>query len=739
MAVRTTRNNIIKGLSIGALALAAALSHEGLRAQANVIITKIAAPVTDTGIALAPAHASAVLTPSAQSAWGGARTGKEATLSDRVANYRIAATLDPVKHTVTGRQQLTWRNRSAVEVRSVYVHLYMNAFEGGGSTYYTEQRTGISGPRQEVDVKKGEWGHIQLRRVMQGAFPVGHAFVQPDNGPATDRTVVRFDLPAAVAPGASTTLDIDFLTQLPRAVARTGYVGTYHLVGQWFPKIGVLELPGERGATAPRWNVHEHHRESEFYADFGSYDVSITAPKDYVIGATGELAGAPVEKNGMLTHRYVQGDVHDFAWTAAKRSAVLQGSWSAAGSPAVKLSVIYPPDMAASAAPAMKAAKDALAYFSRTLGPYPYRTFTVVVPPHNADATAGMEYPTFVTVVGKTEVAPDSSAAGELDLVTIHEFGHGYFQGILASNEVEEPMLDEGLNNYWNNRMLRERKQKLFIAPGPLAALGINPAFAMFDLERVGTPREEPADPVGQNAWERLQGAGPAYTRTATMMRDLEARLGQPVMERAMREYYQRWKFRHPSAADLRETLAEVSGQRAVIEAVFAQQVYATHKIDDRVDKFSSVEELPQRGMVGPGGQRVEEDQAALDQRIDSLRAAFKKAHPDAKNGEGAFPFRTSVTLRRRGAAVPQTILVKFADGSSETASWNDGTRWQRYTWIKPVRAVSVQLDQQRLHYLDTSKLDDSLTLKADPVASRRWGGDFAALFNMILSLIAAV
>ena len=159
--------------------------------------------------------------------------------------------------------------------------------------------------------------------------------------------MVRLDLPAPVAGGASTTLDIDFLTQLPRVVARTGYFGSFHLVGQWFPKIGVLELPGERGATAPRWNVHEFHLNSEFYADFGNYDVRLTVPKDYTVGATGELQGAPVEKNGMVTRRYVQGDVHDFAWTADNRSATpLEDTWTGPGSPSVKLTVIYPPEYA---------------------------------------------------------------------------------------------------------------------------------------------------------------------------------------------------------------------------------------------------------------------------------------------------------------------------------------------------------------------------------------------------------
>lgn len=725
---------VIKALSITGLFLGCAASI------AQVTITRIPTPVTDSGIALAPARPKAVTTPSAPDAWGGPRTGKEATLSDRVVDYRINATLDPVRHTVDGKQKLTWRNRSSVEVRSVYMHLYMNAFESAGSTFFTEQRYGQSGFREDVATNKGEWGHIELRRVMQGAAKVSWAFVQPDNGPQTDHTVVRLDLPAPVAPGASTVIDIDFLTQLPRVVARTGYFGTYHLVGQWFPKIGVLELPGERGATAPRWNIHEHHQQSEFYADFGNFDVRLTVPKGYTVGATGELQGAPQEKNGLVTHHYVQGDVHDFAWTADKRSAKpLQDSWTGIGSPKVAITVIFPPEMAASAAPAMKAAKDSLTYFSNTLGPYPYKTVTVVIPPYNASESGGMEYPTFFTATGHTKVEPKTLAEFDLDFVTIHEFGHGYFMGILASNEVEEPMLDEGLNEYWNHRMLRERQQDVHVTTPFLKAIGFTPSFKGFDLERGGGPHEEPSDALAFSAFERLQGIGPVYVRSATMMRDLEARLGKDTMERAFKEYYRRWKFRHPSLADLRETLADVSGQRAMVEALFAQQVYAPVKIDDRVDKFSSIEELPQRGSRQQKGMWVEEDQDALDKRIDAVRDAWEKAHPQARDGEGPFPYRTSVTLRRRGMPVPQTVLVKFADGTSETVIWDNDARWQRFSWVKPSKAVSVQPDPLRSHYLDVNKLDDTRTLKSDGSASRRWSGDFSAIVTILLSLIASI
>lgn len=711
--------------------------NEGVR------VVPIPAPDIDSGIALARADAAAVTVPSAANAWGGPRSGKEATLSDRVVDYRIDATLDPIKHTVTGRQQLTWKNRSGQSVRSVYLHLYMNAFESAGTTFFSEQRRRGGDGRAARDVKEGQWGHIALNKVTQGGARVDWAFVHPDNGPAQDHTVVRLDLPAPVAGGASTTLDIDFLTQLPRLISRTGYYDSFHLVGQWFPKIGVLELPGERGATAPRWNVHEFHASSEFYADFGSYDVRITTPKGYTVGATGEQQGATVDKDGWQTRRFVQGDVHDFAFTADKNTAPpLTGSWSGPGSPPVKLTVLYPPEFASSAAPALQAAKDALTYFSSTLGPYPYKTVTVVLPPHNADEAAGMEYPTFFTAESYRDVRPGTFTRYLLDGVTIHEFGHGYFYGILASNEFEEPVLDEGMNEYWDARMLRARGYAVHAATPLTQMLGIAPTFKPFDLERLAAPREEPADAPGQNAWNRLQGIGPVYTRSATALRDLEAQIGSEALERAMKAYYQRWKFRHPSVADLRESLAESSGQRAIVEAVFAQQIYRTAKVDDRIDTFTSVEQLP-----GPGTQPVkgggwrEINQEALDKQIEATRKAWRQQHPQrsASQAGGPYPFETTLTVRRRGAPVPQTILVRFADGSTETAHWDGAENWKRFSWTRPARAVSAELDPRRLHYLDVNKLDDSRTIDADTRASRRWGADLAALFQLLVAMLANV
>lgn len=717
-------------------------------ASAKTPVTPAARPVaaaapasTCAAIPLAAANAAHVRTASTADAWGGPRAANAATLSDRVVDYSIDATLDPDKHTITGKQTLIWRNRSEQPVCSIYVHLYLNAFEGPGSTFMTEKRASASGFRSNVSTGDGEYGYIRLDRVQQGGAAAKWTFVQPDNGPKTDRSVVRIDLPQPVAPGASTTLDIAFFDQLPRVVARTGYYGSFHLVAQWFPKIAVLELPGERGATAPRWNAHEFHLHSEFYADYGSYDVRLTVPKGYTVGATGRETGAPVERAGKVTHRYVQHDVHDFAWTADRRYAKpLVRTWNGPRGP-VEVRVLFHPEYASNAEPVAQATIDSLAYFSRTLGPYPYKTATAVVPPYGAAEAGGMEYPTFFTADSTSEVAPGSLGRFMLDFVTVHEFGHGYFYGILGSNEFEEPMLDEGMNEYWDQRMMTERNQVLNLTSAWLGALGVGTHIRPFDMERLSASLGDPADPLGDNSWSRMSSAsyGTVYSRTATAMRQIEMLVGTPALERAMKLYYERWKFRHPSLADLRDALAEGTGRADIVIPAFDAYVYGTGKTDDRIASMSSTELLPRPGYHPQNGTLVMRDSKTTDKQIADARAAWKKAHPNAKPGTGPFPFHTVIMVRRNQVKPPQVLRVTFADGSHRDLAVTSQESWQRFVLDTPVKAVSAQLDPDNRIRMDANKLNDSYRIEPDPTASRRWFGDYAALLQAVFTLLATV
>ena len=699
-----------------------------------------APPLTDDdGIAVAGASAGAVRVPSSDAAWGGVRAGG----AERVADYDLTATLDPDQHTVVGHERLTWHNRSDLPVRSLYFHLYLNAFESSGSTFFTELSR-YGGFRSGVKTRKGEWGYTELLKIMAQGKPARWEFVHPDGGPSTDHTVVRVVLAEPVPAHATAVLELDFRDQLPRLVARTGYFGRFHLVAQWFPKLGVLELPGERGATSPRWSCHELHLHSEFYADFGDYTARITVPRGFQFGSVGEETAAPQETPQGVVHTVAQADVHDFAFTAWDQFAPPLEGTALGGR--VKVKTLYPPEMAEAGRISQQATIDAIGYFSRTLGEYPYRQVTCVVPPHNALEAAGMEYETFFTGLGALANEP---LLAEVRFVAIHEFGHGYFMGMLATNEFEEPFLDEGLNELWDSRMLEP--ERAVVTTPLLDRLGVRtPPLRRFDLERLfGTQRFQ-ADPIAGNSWDRWSSGsyGLVYARTALVFHDLGVRMDGPgagagtagpdgFIARAFREYFRRWHHRHPSTADLQKTLEDVAGDRAeVVRDWFDRQVYDRAPIDDRVEKLESTEVLPDRGLVD--GRHTERDEATRDSEADDARAAFRKAHP-GDDEHGPFPFRTVVQVRRYAFGVPQTLVVRFADGTSETAQWPAAERWHRYVFDKPVKAVSAQLDPEGGWLLDLDKLDDGRTREAAPLASRRWTLEASAWTQLLFSLLEAL
>ena len=203
--------------------------------------------------------------------------------------------------------------------------------------------------------------------------------------------------------------------------------------------------------------------------------------------------------------------------------------------------------------------------------------------------------------------------------------------------------------------------------------------------------------------------------------------------------------------------LAEVSGKPAVVDEIFNRHVYAATKVDDRVESLASVEELPLIGTTrGADGRWTEVTEDQQDELVEQQRKAWKKAHFDAKDAKGGkegkdakdakadddvgpFPYRTTVTLRRRGAPVPQTVIVKFKDGSTETVLWDDSENWARFSWVKPVKAVSAEIDPHNQHAMDVSKLDNGRVLKADRRGTRRVATDAGGVWQALLALVATL
>lgn len=658
-------------------------------------------------------------TPSAANAWGGERP-VQGPLSERVVDYNIDATLDPQTHTVHGHELLTWRNRSAEVVGTVYMHLYLNAFASHHSTMMTEAIAFGAGARGVVGLDDEGLGGITLRSVTQGGAAVRVRFVHPDGGPQSDETVVAFDLAQAVPANGTTTLAIAFDSTLPKVGKRAGYFGEFYLVGQWFPKIGVLELPGERGATEVRWNVHEYHLFSEFYADFGAFDVRLTVPEGYQVAAVGQRQGLPVMQNGQRTYHFVQGDVHDFAWMAAKDfAAPLTATWRGH----VAVEVYFPEEYRAAAERCLTTTLVSLDDFSDALMPYPYDSITCVVPPYNADdSLGGMEYPTFFTADGGRRAPPHSLERSTLDFTAEHEFGHGYFYGIVASNEFEEPFLDEGINEFWDNRFTQLHGDLYDTATWWMLPFGLGTHVlptATSRLEVIGEPSPFP-DALARDAWHRRSTLSydSIYDRTSVVFDMLDHRLAEGELARGMRAYVMRWRFRHPSTADLEQVLAENTTQPEIVHETFADFIYGTSAIDDSVVSVSSRELVPEASR--------DKTTAIVEAEVAATR----------KNDKTPYPYLGTVVVERHGLGLPLTLRVKFDDGSVETVPLPAAERWHRFTWVKEAQVTEAELDPGATVTMDANKLNGGRTRESNLGALSALCRSVGSWLHILVSLL---
>ena len=461
-------------------------------------------------------------------------------LSPRIANYAIAVTYSPEKKLITGHERIIWHNPSNVPVTELQFHLYLNAFRGTTSTFARESGGQFRG--ETLSAMELGWVEIDSLRTLSGIdLRGGLQYIQPDDTNSTDRTVARVPLPRPIAPHDSIVLDLAFRSKLPRVVARTGYWDEFVFAGQWFPKLGVFEVPGQRFATSPGWNCHQFHASTEFYADFGVYDVQLTVPSDDIVGATGAIVDERDHGDGTKTVVCHAEDIHDFAWTASPRFVVLTDSWRG-----VSLRILVQPSHRGAGARYLSSLKGALEYFDAHVGRYPYSTFTVVDPPSGGEAAGGMEYPTLVTV--ETIKAIEGFTKFP-ELVTVHEFGHNYWYGMVATNEFEEGWMDEGIDQYYEMRTM----DSLYGAKTSAVALdGVTLGDSEFDRLSFITTENPSIAPLSTPTWKlpRRSGGSLTYFKTAMVMKTLDGLLGRPVMDSIMKVYFQRWKFRNPCGKD---------------------------------------------------------------------------------------------------------------------------------------------------------------------------------------------
>src|SRR5262245_14376609 len=290
--------------------------------------------------------------------------------SPRNANYEIDVRLEPTDRTLHGRERIRWRNISANPTGELQFHLYWNAWRNAESTWLRERRLGGNSTTPRPDA----WGWTDikaLRVTLDRSDDLGRnvRFIAPDDGNTADRTVATVSLPQPVPPNGTVDIDIEWSAKIPRPFSRTGYIDDYYFFGQWFPKVGVLEDTG--------WNTHQFHSGTEFYADYGVYDVRITVPRGYVVGASGQEMSTTDERNGTTIHRFQGEDIHEFAWTTSPHFLVRTETFVHSSLPRVQMRLLLQPEHTGQEARHFAAASAALKYYGEWFGPYPYGYITI--------------------------------------------------------------------------------------------------------------------------------------------------------------------------------------------------------------------------------------------------------------------------------------------------------------------------------------------------------------------------
>jgi len=522
-------------------------------------------------------------------------------------NYVISVKLDDENHELIATAEIEYVNNSPDDLNEIYMHLWPNA--------YKNRKTALC--RQLVENEDTElyYASAEDRGFIDSLdFTVDGQKVQW----ALDEDYIdicKIDLNEPLKSGARITIKTPFHVKIPTGIfSRLGHIGESYQITQWYPKPAVYDMKG--------WHAMPYLDQGEFYSEFGSYDVSITLPQNYVVGATGDMVEGEEEKKWLeqrieetkefladplkllkavspqevkLEHvtfpkssttkktlRFKQSRVHDFAWFADKRWHVLKGEVELPHSKdVVETWVMFTNAEADLWKNGIEYMNDAIYYYSLWNGDYPYRHATAV--DGALSAGGGMEYPN-VTVIGT------SGSAFDLETVIMHEIGHNWFYGILGSNERDHPWMDEGLNSFNENRYIETKypNKKLI---GSWATTGLG---RFFDLDGYKhkeqyyygyllNARRNLDQPIEYKSetYTMVNYGAVVYGKTAVVFDYLMAYLGKKTMDSAMHTYYDRWKFKHPQPGDLKEVMEEVAGKN--LDWFFDDMINTTKKLDYKI------------------------------------------------------------------------------------------------------------------------------------------------------------
>ena len=485
-------------------------------------------------------------------------------------NYTIDVSLNDKEHTLDGFERIEYINNSPDTLKFIWFHLWPNAYKND-KTAYSDQSL-ENGSTKFYFSNKEDRGYINRLE-----FKVNNVTASIEDHPQ-HIDIVKLVLPSPLPPGQKIDITTPFHVKLPYNFSRGGHDGESYQATQWYPKPAVYDRKG--------WHPIPYLDQGEFYSEFGTFDVSITLPKNYVVAATGDLQNEdekkwlltrssfswepqnekvktkygqtqtrtqlfPTSASELKTLKYIQNNVHDFAWFADKRFIVKHDTCKLASGKIIDAYTFFTPTQSDAWKNSLQTVEDATRTRSEWIGEYPYNVVSAVQGPQGFGG--GMEYPTI------TLISPETNEK-LLDFTIAHEVGHNWFYGILGTNERQHPWMDEGINTFYDNRYSNWK----YGDKGELA-FG-SESFAIKDAERllfetkVAANKDQTINTEG-GQFTNMNYDLIAYYKTGAWLELIEKKLGKDVFDKAIQEFYRQWQFKHPYPEDFKRSLETSSGQ----------------------------------------------------------------------------------------------------------------------------------------------------------------------------------
>jgi len=561
-------------------------------------------------------------------------------------------------------------------------------------------------------------------------------------------------------------LEIEFDARLPIPIARTGGRDDYFLVSQWFPKVAMFETVGVRGATEDRWNAHQFHGPTEFYAEYADFDVRIGIPAGWGIVSTGVGEPEGEAADGVVWHRYRQRAVHDFAFSVGERMVDVSSTHDPAGPGGpVTIHIFVPAGTEHQAERWTHIAQAGLDVMGQRVGPYPYETLSVIFAPWWASETLGMEYPTLITG-GPGDPLWDTDVFSPLrmgEYVTAHEFAHQYFYGLVGSNEFEEAYMDEGFTEYWGDRIMIETFGEESTAGSLLGR-----EFPAIAIENMSLPADRvlPQSVWSGDSYLARNGYKFAqfYNIPALTMMTAEGLFGRETVDRVFAEYFRRWAFHHPRFEDFLEVARETGGAEFaefVVESytVTRQPDYRIVTMDTEVWERPRGRLVTLDGVIEPHDEDDDESKlAGLDpaaRETDGLILAevhdpgrsrdepggierrsfeFEQTEPD-EDWEAEEDVYHESRVRIAGPSwthLPVEVHFRFADGALVRERWDGHADYRLYRFVRAAPLSEVHVDPEGINLLDPDPANNARTRDPDEALTGDWSRWFGGLFQLV-------